>query len=245
LTYENPEYDPSAKTFHDQEAGMMDSWGNLKVLGYFHPKRRQVCSLRQKEAEIKLLSARYSDTSAKLQDLSTVLDDGTLLAELENVTTTTYWNVSLVKSEMRDKAGVDAATLANNWGIGIEATKRTRLVTTQRGIRRMIHPSLTKRYKTDDRQMQYLRMPVTMFTDTMYSTILSSQQKKAAQIFCADFGFVRAFPVKKESKAREALSLLFHRYGFPNVMEMDGSKAQTEGQFRRKLCDSGCHIKQT
>jgi hypothetical protein len=24
LTYESPEYDPSAKTFHDQEAGMMD-----------------------------------------------------------------------------------------------------------------------------------------------------------------------------------------------------------------------------
>jgi hypothetical protein len=46
LTYEYPEYDPSATTFHDQEAGMMDSWVNLKVSGDFHPKRRQVCSLR-------------------------------------------------------------------------------------------------------------------------------------------------------------------------------------------------------
>jgi hypothetical protein len=50
LMYESPEYDPSTKTFHDQEAGMMDSWRNLKVSGDFHPKRRQVCSLRQKEA---------------------------------------------------------------------------------------------------------------------------------------------------------------------------------------------------
>jgi hypothetical protein len=33
LTYETPEYDPSAKTFHDQEAGMTDSWGNLKIPG--------------------------------------------------------------------------------------------------------------------------------------------------------------------------------------------------------------------
>jgi hypothetical protein len=49
FTYESPEYDPSAKTFHDQEAGMMDSWGNLKVSGDFHPKRRQACSLRQKK----------------------------------------------------------------------------------------------------------------------------------------------------------------------------------------------------
>jgi hypothetical protein len=28
-------------------------------------------------------------------------------------------------------------------------------------------------------------------------------------------------------------------------MVMDGSKAQVEGSFRRKLCDAGCHIRQT
>jgi hypothetical protein len=48
LTYESPEYDPSANNFHDQEAGMMESWVNLKVSGEFYPKRRQVCSLHQK-----------------------------------------------------------------------------------------------------------------------------------------------------------------------------------------------------
>jgi hypothetical protein len=82
LTYESPEHDPSAKTFHDQEAGMMESWVNIKVPGDFHTKRRQLCSLSQKEAEIKLISTNYSDTSTKLQDLSPFLDDGTLLDEL-------------------------------------------------------------------------------------------------------------------------------------------------------------------
>jgi hypothetical protein len=28
-------------------------------------------------------------------------------------------------------------------------------------------------------------------------------------------------------------------------MVMDGAKAQVKGEFRRKLCDAGCHIKQT
>jgi hypothetical protein len=84
-----------------------------------------------------------------------------------------------------------------------------------------------------------------MFTAKMYSTILSRQQNKAAQIFCTDFGFVREFPMKKESESHEALSLLFHRDRVPNVMFMDGAKAQTEGQFRRKLRDAGFHIKQT
>jgi hypothetical protein len=173
------------------------------------------------------------------------LYDGTLLEELDCLTTTTDLNLSLVNYEIRDKAGVDAATLAKNWGIGIEAAKRTHIVTTQRGIRWMIHPGMTKWYKTYDRQLRYHRLPVTMFTYTMYSTILSRQQQKADQIFCNAFGFVRAFPMKLESKAHEALSLLFHRDGFPNVVVMDGSKAQTEGEFRSKLRDAGCHINQT
>jgi hypothetical protein len=124
-----------------------------------------------------------------------VLDDGKLLAELDDINMNL--NISLVKSEMRDKAGVDAATLANNCGIGLKAAKRARLATTQRGIRRMIHPSLTKRYNTNDRQLRYRRLPVTMYTDTMFSTILSRQKNKASQIFCTDFGFVREFPLKK------------------------------------------------
>jgi hypothetical protein len=132
---------------------------------------------------------------------------------------------------MRDKACVDAATLVKNWVIGIEAAKRTRLVNTQRGIRRIIHPSLTKKYK--------------MYNDTMYSTILSRKDNKAAHIFCTDFGFVRSFPMNKESEAHEALSLLFHRDGVANVMVMDGDNTQVEGGLRIKLCDAGCHIKQT
>jgi hypothetical protein len=41
-----------------------------------------------------------------------VLDYGTLLAELDD--TNLNLNISLVKSEMIDKAGVDAATLDKN-----------------------------------------------------------------------------------------------------------------------------------
>jgi hypothetical protein len=132
---------------------MPDSCGNLNISGDLHPKRRQVFSLCQKEVEIKQLTVKYSDTSSKFQDLSAVLYDGTLLAELHCLATTTYFNVSLVNSEMRYKGVVYAATLANNWGVAIEAAKRTHLATTQRGIRRMIHPSFTKRYKTNDRQL--------------------------------------------------------------------------------------------
>jgi hypothetical protein len=51
--------------------------------------------------------------------------------------------------------------------------------------------------------------------------------------------------MRLEIEAHEALSLLFHRDGVPNVMVMDGTKAQVEGEIERKLRDAGCHIKQT
>jgi hypothetical protein len=143
------------------------------------------------------------------------------------------------------RGGVDTVTLAKNFGIGIETAKIMRLVTTQRGVRKMIHPSLHQRYKTNDRQLRYWLLPVTLFTDTMYSTIILRQGNKAAQVFCDGDGWGRAFPMKKEKEAHEALSLRFHRDGVQTVMVMDGAKAQVQGEFRIKLRDAGCHIMKT
>jgi hypothetical protein len=154
-------------------------------------------------------------------------------------------NMSSLTADIRDGGGDDVATLAKNFGIGIEVAKISRLVTTQRGVKRMIHPSLSVRFRTNDRQLRYRRLPVTCFTDTMFSNSKSRQVNKTAQVFCTANGWTRAFPMAKEKDAHKALSLLFHRYGVPNVMVMDGAKAQIQGGFRRKLREAGCHIKQT
>jgi hypothetical protein len=79
----------------------------------------------------------------------------------------------------------------------------------------------------------------------MFSNSKSRQVNKAAQVFCTANGWTRAFPMAKEKDAHEALSLLFHRDGVPNVIVMDGANAQIQGDFRRKLREAGCHIKQT
>jgi hypothetical protein len=68
----------------------------------------------------------------------------------------------------------------------------------------------------------------------MYSTIFLRQGNNTAQVFCDGVGWGRAFPIKKEKEAHESLSLLFHRDVVPNVMVMDGVKAQVQGEFRRK-----------
>jgi hypothetical protein len=51
--------------------------------------------------------------------------------------------------------------------------------------------------------------------------------------------------MKLESEAHDAIYVLFHRDVVPNVIVVDGYKAQTEGQLRRKLCDAGFHIKKS
>jgi hypothetical protein len=56
---------------------------NMLISGDSHHRRRQVCNLCQKELEVNKFSVTYSDTSSKLQYLSIVLDDNTLLVELE------------------------------------------------------------------------------------------------------------------------------------------------------------------
>jgi hypothetical protein len=74
-----------------------------------------------------------------------VLDNIKLLAEVKHNVSIADMNVSSIHAKILDKVGVDAVTLATNFGIGIEASKRTLLVTTQRGVRKMIHPSLNNR----------------------------------------------------------------------------------------------------
>jgi hypothetical protein len=64
-------------------------------------------------------------------------------------------------------------------------------------------------------------------------------------VCCTADGWTRVFPMAKEQDAHEALSLLFHRDGVPNVMVMDGAKAQIQGYFQRKLREAVCHINQT
>jgi hypothetical protein len=93
--------------------------------------------------------------------------------------------------------------------------------------------------------MRYRFLPVTCFTDTIFSNSKSRQGNKAAQVFCTADGWTRAFPMAKEKDAHEALSLIFHGDGVPNMMVMDGAKAQVQGGFQRNLHKSGCHIKQT
>jgi hypothetical protein len=123
------------------------------------------------------------------------LDDNTLFPELEHNVKISEVSMSSVIATTLEKGGVAAVTLAKKWGTGIEAA--TRLVTTQRGVKRMIHPSITKWFKTNDLQQRYRRLPGTGFTDTMFSNTNSRVGNKAKKVLCTADGWTRGFPMRK------------------------------------------------
>ena len=130
--------------------------------------------------------------------------------------------------------------------ISLDVVKQTLKVTTQREVRTTTNPNLSRRFRTNDRQLSYRRLRCDMYTDTLDAkTVLSKRGNKDAQVFSTWFGWYRAFPLTTKSEAHEAVSILFARDGVPNTMVMDGAKEQTLGDFRRKCRKASCHIKQT
>ena len=70
------------------------------------------------------------------------------------------------------------------------------------------------------------------------------RQNRYAQVFATAFGWCCVYPTKKKRDAHHGLSLMAARDGVPPYLIMDGSKAHTLGEFRKKKRQFGCHIKQ-
>jgi hypothetical protein len=209
LTYESPVYDPSGSWYAKQETAMMDSRGQLKVAEDKHPLRSHICPVHMVET--------FSNTTIKLQALSLTLDDSSLLQKMTSHVHIYEVNMSSLTGDMRDGGGGDVATFANNFGIGIDAAKITRLVTTQRGAKRMIHPSLSVKFRTNDRQLRYHHLPMACFTDTMFSNSKSRQVSKASQVFCTADGWTRAFPWQKKRMHKRHSHCCFTGMVYPTL----------------------------
>ena len=125
----------------------------------------------------------------------------------------------------------DAKSLAKNWSIGLETVRRTLYSTTQRVLRTVAHASLSRRSRTNDRQLIYKRINSEMFINTAQLYVISKRGNKCMQVFSMPNAWIRVFPITKKSCAHDALSILFKRDGVPSSMVMDGSKEQTLGEL--------------
>lgn len=162
------------------------------------------------------------------------------ISELRN-TSNRFGNIHSKRKKM-----VDAETLAKRWGIPIQRARKTVDVTTQRGVRTTLYPSLSRRYPTNDRMLRYRRLPYPVFSDTMFAGTKSRPRgNKCAQVYSTSFGWTRFHPLKTKSEAHESLSLLFKRDGVPPRLITDNAQEEQRGEFGRKCREADCHLVST
>ena len=97
----------------------------------------------------------------------------------------------------------------------------------------------------NDRQLQYKRLRHDVFGDTLLAGTKSKRGNKYSEVFVTNFGWSREFPMAKKGDAKETIYLLFQRDGVPTNMIVYGSKEQTLGNFKRKVVEAGCQLRQT
>ena len=97
--------------------------------------------------------------------------------------------------------------------------KRTFRATTQLGLRTTEEPSLTRKYKTNDRMLRYARIKYDAFMDTFFSTdgAKSIRGYKTCQLFALEFGHLFIHLMEGKSGANIALALksYFKEIGVP------------------------------
>ena len=125
-----------------------------------------------------------------------------------------------------------------------EKAQKTIQATTQRGIQTMVHPLLSRQFRTNDRNLHYHCLAHPVFSDTMFASTVFRRFNICAQVYAADFGWARAFPMASRSEAHETLLLLFARDGVPLACICDNAKEMIKGKFYQKLKDAACELKQ-
>ena len=239
MTAESPTWNPSDTRFQEQEDAMVDYEGKMKADQGWGAKRT-VAALHSMPQQ----SQPSDDFGIALE--STVIPDIWKDPERSERPTAKQKRTAATITSGKKQKATSAKRLAKNWGIGLEMAQQTIEATTQKGLRTILHTTLSRRFRTNDRQLRYRRLSHDVYTDTLESKTKSwHRQNRYAQIFVTRFGWTRVYPMKRKADAHEGLSLMFQRDGVPPVIIMDGSKEQTQGEFRKKTREAGVHVKQT
>ena len=166
LTYKSSEWDPDATEFTDKEAAFTNSTGLVRESGD-----------RMESPATILFNSSASHTPVIPADYYGFLSALQANVHVSSVCFLPIMNVASVStaSGVRNtsRKSVDPESLAGKWDIGIEAAKRTVRSTTQRGLRTVLHPSLSCRFRTNDCQLRYQSLPVKLFADTLIANTKS------------------------------------------------------------------------
>ena len=134
------------------------------------------------------------------------------------------------------KGSIKPIVLAKRWVITPEKLQNPIQATMQRGIMNMLHSSLLRWFRTNDRN--------SVFSDTMFFSTLSRRGNRCGQVYDTDFWWARAYPMASISEAHKTLSLLFAWNEVLPACICNNTKEITQDKFYQRLKDAECHLKQ-
>jgi len=127
-------------------------------------------------------------------------------------------------------------TLAQRWGIGLNAAHRTLTATTQRGVHTIIHP-LEQRVPTS---RPYLDYPVLrnkkMYTDTLFAKIKSQNQNHCAQVWTDGLEYTLFYPLTSKKLASTTVcKMVQDMNAIPEIIVSDGAPEERFGDFKKEV----------
>ena len=234
-------WDPNDDVYQEQEDAMIDPRGDPIV--------------RDAQGPLMVINSVCTTTCHDAADMTSQSNFAHVLQSNVNISNVAVANLPKVSADpdlssvgnlySTRKKQIDSVMLARRWNIDRKKAQKTVRLTTQRGVRSTLHPSLCRRYPTNDRMLRYNRLPHPVFTDTLKAGTKSKRGNVYGQAYCTQFGWSRCHPMAHKSEAHETLSMLFKRDGVPPKIVADNSKEQSFGNFARKCREADCHLVNT
>ena len=108
---------------------------------------------------------------------------------------------------------IEPIVLAKRWGITPEKLIRLFMQWHKEGwglcSTLHCHPSLSRWFRTNDRNLCYHHLVPHVFSDMMYASTVSRGCNRSTQVYATDFGWARAFSMVSSSEAHKTSLLLF------------------------------------
>ena len=193
LTPDSPEWNPHTEVYGNQEHSMLNFQGQLVSK---QPNDRTIFGIEGEHNDG--ISALQHDVT--ISEVHTSISSNYCLRNFAYNISNVSYDVAAVWSGRRE--GVTAHQLAELWQISPKLAQRTIQATTQLCIRSAEVPSLSRRFKSNDRMLRYLRINVIVFTDTFFSkkkTLTSTRGNTCCQVFVTEHNYVTAKPMVSRS----------------------------------------------
>jgi hypothetical protein len=145
-------------------------------------------------------------------------------------------------TKKKRKGFVSAEKLAQNWGIGKEAARRTVESTTQPAVRDLKHMRGGRRLKPNAWMLRYPRRDAKVYSDTWFARVKSLRGNTCAQVYGTDFHFVKAVAMESKKDAYYSLEEFFRLCWIPAALIPDNAKELTQGIFAKTAKRFSCPI---